>query len=283
MKLRKPKNRSKAIRWLREGRVKEWNELRRERPDWKPDLLNMNLKGANLEGANLENAILKNTSFTSCNLTNAILRGAVVTFANFSGAVLTNADFRDVKNLTKHQLEAAKDATGLKYDPEQFSEPSLPGEVPRVFLSYAWDDKNAVLAVDQWLRDKGARVILDERNFAAGESIREEIVRWIQEAGVVVCFISRNSKDRRYPRLEREIAETLRGTSGTRVIYFNLDDTILDLVQEGRLYVPGHKLTFEEACERLWQGIKRTVQPPKAIDLSSLRDAGKEWTKIKDD
>lgn len=239
----------------------------------------MNLKGANLEGANLENAILKNTNFKSCNLANAILRGAVVTFANFSDAVLTNADFREAKNLTKRQLEVAKDATGLKYDPEQFTEPALPGEVPRVFLSYAWNDKDMVLAVDQWLRDKGARVILDERNFTAGENIREEILRWIQEAGVVVCFVSRDSSERHYPRLEREIAETLRGTSGTRVIYFNLDDTVLDVIQGGRLYVPGHKLTFEAACEKLWQGIKRTVQPPSAVDLSSFKSAGKDWTK----
>jgi hypothetical protein len=261
--------------------VKEWNRLRKEHPDWRPDLLNMNLKGANLEGANLEHAVLKNTNFKSCNLANATLRGATVTFANFSDAVLTNADLREAKNLTKRQVEAAKDATGLKYDPEQFSEPDLPGEVPRVFLSYAWNNKDAVLAVDQWLRDKGARVILDDRNFAAGENIREEILRWIQEAGVVICFVSRDSSERHYPRLERKIAETLRGTSGTQVIYFSLDDTVLDIVQGGRLFVPGHKLTFEEACEKLWQGIKKTIQPPSAVDLSSVREAGRQWTKLK--
>ena len=95
-------------------------------------------------------------------------------------------------------------------------------------------------------------------------------------AGVVVCFVSANSRERRYFQLEREIAEHSRG-SGKRLIYFNLDETILDILHESRLYVPGHKLTFEQACAKLWQGILHTVEPAKAINLDPVHEAGVDW------
>jgi hypothetical protein len=38
-------------------------------------------------------------------------------------------------------------------------------------------------------------------------------------------------------------------------------------------------MTFEEACERLWQGIMKTVQLPNPIDLSTARNAGTNWIK----
>ena len=280
MPVHKSKQKAKLARLLREGRVVEWNELRYERgPEFRPNLEHMNLRGADMPGVDLRQAVLRSTNFTGANLTGADLRKAIVTFANFNQARLTDADLRGAKNLTKAQLESAADARGVKYDESKFTEPNLPGAVPAVFLSYSWEDKAAVLAVDQWLRDHGARVILDERNFVAGESIREEIIRWITAAGVVVCFVSHSSRDRHYFQLEREIAEHSRG-QGKRLIYFNLDDTILDVVHQSRLYVPGHQISFEEACSRLWQGILRTTQPAKAVDLQSMHDAGTEWTTV---
>ena len=274
----KSKARAALARKLRRD-PKLFNQHRIEDKEWRPDLSHMQFDHANLEGVNLSGLNLRYANFSACNLTEADLRGAVVTFANFSGAVLTNADLRGTKNLTKAQLEAANDANGLKYDKSAFTEPDLKGDVPRVFLSYAWTDKDAVLAVDQWLRDKGARVIIDDRNFVAGESIRGEILRWIYEAGVIVCFVSSDSKDRPYPDLERDIAETLRIKGKSRVIYFTLDESILDIVQEGRLYVPGHRLVFDEACEALWSGIKQSVRPAKAINLRKVRSTGTGWAK----
>jgi hypothetical protein len=258
----------------------QWfNQRRLDDKEWRPDLSHMQFDHANLEGVNMSGLNLRYANFSSCNLAGANLKAALVTFTNFNGAILKNADLRGAKNLTKAQLEAAKDASGLQYDLSTFKEPTLKGDVPRVFLSYAWADKDAVLAVDQWLRDKGARVIIDDRNFIAGESIRGEILRWINEAGVIVCFVSSNSKDRPYPDLEREIAETLRIKGRSRVIYFSLDDTIIDIVQEGRLYVPGHRLVFDEACETLWSGIKESVRPAKAVDLRKFRSIGTDWAK----
>ena len=82
---------------------------------------------------------------------------------------------------------------------------------PRVFLSYAHADRESVQAVDQWLRDKGARVDIDERNFIAGRDIRDEILQWLRSAGKIICFYSKNSSTRYYPKLERRIVEEFEG------------------------------------------------------------------------
>ncbi len=273
---------SKLIHHLLEEGVEAWNSYRRHHSEWHPNLEHLNFSGRYMAGIDFSNLNLRNANLSNCDLTNARLRDATVTFTNFKNAILNDADFKGAKNLTKSQLESAREARSVLFDAAKFSEPKLPGDVPQVFLSYAWDDKSAVLAVDQWLRDHGARVLLDERNFLVGESIREEILRWIKAAGVIVCFISKNSKDRHYPKLEREIAETLRGKGDARVVYFTLDDTILDILQESRLYIPGHSLSFQEACEILWRGILKAVGVSTQVNLKPFKMAGKDWTKLGD-
>lgn len=235
---------------------------------------------ADLCSANLRKTDLTKSNFHESNLTKADLRGARFEDTYMRDAILTEADLRGADFLTKEQIESVKIATGIRIDQPELSNIVLPDGIPQVFLSYAWADQKAVQAVDQWLRDKGARVIIDDRDFVVGESIREEILRWIGQAGIIVCFISGDSRNRHYPKLEREIAESLRGKGKAPVIYFNLDDTVLDLVHEGRLYIPGHRLSFVEACQSLWQGILRTAKAPSPIDLRPYKVAGKEWTRL---
>ena len=153
------------------------------------------LKAANLSEADLRKAILANADLAEADLSRADLRGANLNGAVLDNALLTSADLRNAKNLTKGQIEAAKDASRLKFDEDKFLL-RLPQFPPPIFFSYAWSDKTAILAVDQWLRNKGARVILDERDFFVGENLRSEIIRCIQQAGVVVCFVSQSSKNR---------------------------------------------------------------------------------------
>ena len=191
----KPKKRSRELHGMVLLGVDYWNSQRKARPSWQPNFEHLDFHGVDFADYNLSRAILRNANFRSCNLTRADLRKAVVTFTNFTDAILTDADLRGAKNLTKQQMESARDARGLRYDEGNFAEPNLRGDTAKVFLSYTWADKTAVLGVDQWLRDHGARVILDERNFIAGENIRDEILHWIREAGVIVCFISLESID----------------------------------------------------------------------------------------
>jgi hypothetical protein len=150
-------------------------------------------------------------------------------------------------------------------------------EQPRVFLSYAHADAESVLAVDQWLRNRGARVDLDERNFIAGRDIRDEIIRHVKRAGKVVCFFSKSSADRYYPKLERRLTEELErelhGTDKQRTIlvYFRLDETSLPVESAYRLAINAWSMGFDEACRNLWRNILETEAEPKPIPLTKYK------------
>lgn len=150
---------------------------------------------------------------------------------------------------------------------------------PKVFISYAWADELSALAIDQWLRNHGARVLLDRRDFIAGNDIEAEIVRCISEAGKVVCIYSKNSANRPYPELERRIAAALEreeSNEGTtrhrRLIYFCIDDTPLPTEALPRLAIKATNIDFESACEELWRGVLEKSAPPKELDLTKFED-----------
>ncbi len=284
-----------AMEALADGDVEAWNSARAKDPGWTPQLTRLNLSRLGLGGADFRRARLQGStfahsdlsearfdhadvrgvSFESADLTSSRFIEANVDGASFAGADLDYANFAGARSLTAAQLRQARSIEKV------YRERARPAHAaPSIFLSYAWQDKGPVMAVDQWLRDRGARVIVDERNFVAGETIRDEILRWIAEAGVIVVFVSTASKDRPYPRLERELADVMRGKGTARVIYFNLDDTILDMAHESRLYVAGHRLSFEQACEHLWQAVGKEVREPRQVDLQRFKQAGAAWTRI---
>lgn len=147
----------------------------------------------------------------------------------------------------------------------------------RVFLSYAHADVESVVAIDQWLRNKGARVDLDERNFIAGKDIRDEIIRHVRRAGKVVCFFSQNSAERYYPKLERRLSEELErelqstGNPSTILVYFRLDDTPLPVESAHRLAINAWDMGFEEACRELWRNLLEREAEPHPVALSKYR------------
>ena len=149
--------------------------------------------------------------------------------------------------------------------------------VPRAFLSYTHTDGESVLAVDQWLRDRGARVDIDERNFIAGRDIREEIIRHVKRAGKVVCFYSQASADRYYPTLERRLTEEIErelqdsGKTKSVLVYFRLDQTSLPTESSHRLAINAWKMGFEDACKDLWRHLLETSREPRPIRLAKYR------------
>ena len=149
-------------------------------------------------------------------------------------------------------------------------------EVPRVFLSYAHADRDSVAAVDQWLRDRGARVEIDERDFIAGRDIRDEIVNAIRRAGKVVCFYSRSSADRYYTKLERRLSEEAELQAADRgkaiLVYFRLDDTSLPAESSYRLAINAWTMGFEVACRDLWRHLLEKPAEPQRISLAQYRD-----------
>jgi TIR domain len=75
-----------------------------------------------------------------------------------------------------------------------------------VFLSYARYDSSGVDKLDQWLRDRGVRVIRDIDSFTAGSNIKDDIWTSILAADKVVAVYSQQSKTRDWPSFEHQIA-----------------------------------------------------------------------------
>lgn len=156
---------------------------------------------------------------------------------------------------------------------------------PTVFISYAWSDEITALAVDQWLRDQGARVLIDRRDFIPGSDLESEIVRCLTAAGKVVCIYSANFANRPYPELERRIAAALERVGGRgqshserKLLYFCIDDTPLPTEALPRLAIGAANLSFDEACKELWRSILGAVAPPQQFDLERFRDSP-PWAK----
>lgn len=77
------------IKFLQDGKVKEFNKFRKENPDLKIDLSYADLVSANLEDADLKDANLYAAKLMCANLNHAYLSGAKLHRANLIGASLT--------------------------------------------------------------------------------------------------------------------------------------------------------------------------------------------------
>ncbi len=261
--------------WLRDANLPFANMKRiigeharfRDANCWETDFSDADLAGAVFLAGWLEHAIFRN-----CNLRNTDFDKAKVDDADF-----TSADLRG-SNITPDQLKSSKSYKNVKV--ADFSD--LPIKSPSVFLSYAWKDYPAVSAVDFWLRKQDVEVYRDERNFMAGDSLIGSIQDYIEKAEVIVFFVSKNSKGRPYPKMELELARMLEieNSEEKHLIYFCLDDTVIDSLQKVKILIQAYKMTFDDACAELWHAITKTRKPPKDVDLAAFRDAGTEWTKI---
>jgi hypothetical protein len=98
--------------------------------------------------------------------------------------------------------------------------------------------------LDQWLRDKGIRVIRDESSFQAGTTIPDSIRRAVAEADKVVVIFSGHSRNRDWPSpsVERAIAEEVESRIGVPIlIYVCLDDTPLPKHDDKRIAIKAKK------------------------------------------
>jgi nucleotide-binding universal stress UspA family protein len=109
---------------------------------------------------------------------------------------------------------------------------------PAVFISYATADRDPVNKLDQWLRDHGLRVVRDCQFFVAGATIQDNIAQAIAASDKILAVLSTNSRDRDWPRLERELTESVEAKLGSPVlIYLCLDDVSLPAHDSTRLAI----------------------------------------------
>lgn len=133
---------------------------------------------------------------------------------------------------------------------------------PGVFISYASADRDAVNKLDQWLRDHGLRVVRDCQFFVAGVTIQDNIARAIAASDKILAVLSANSRDRDWPRLEREIAEQVEVRLGSPVlVYLCLDDVALPAHDSTRLAIRARGKTLKDVGIEILNAVKGASIP----------------------
>jgi hypothetical protein len=127
---------------------------------------------------------------------------------------------------------------------------------PAVFISYASADRDRVNKLDQWMRDHGLVVIRDCQFFVAGATIQDNINRAVATSDKIVAVLSKNSRDRDWPRLEREFAEQVEARLNEPVlIYLCLDDTALPAHDSTRLAIKAKGKTLKHVGEEVMNAV----------------------------
>jgi hypothetical protein len=110
--------------------------------------------------------------------------------------------------------------------------------------------------IDQWLRDHGLRVVRDCQFFVAGTTIQENIVRALSQSDKILAVLSKNSRDRDWPRLERELAEQVEARLGAPVlVYLCLDDTALPAHDSTRLAILAKDKALKQVGEEILHAV----------------------------
>lgn len=269
-----------AFEILIKKRTSEWNKYRKKHPKWEPDLSNCEFPDCDLRGMNLSYADLR-----GADLYYADLRGTKLSHADLRGADLSNAKLKSFwadANLRKAKYNIKTkwppgfnpaDHGAVLKDDKQLT------QMAKVFISYAGADKDIVRAIDQWLRNKGIKVKIDERNFFAGSKIRDEIVRVMQKCDAVIIFYSEASKNKPWPEFERELASDLEmeakkeGRKPPRIIYIvNGELELPSITERNRLAIFTLGKFFPDVCEEIYCGIMGLSRPPQTINLKRWED-----------
>jgi TIR domain len=145
-----------------------------------------------------------------------------------------------------------------RYSPSIFARLSRPEAWDRlsVFISYASADIDTVNKIDQWLRDHGLRVLRDCQFFVAGSTIRDNIVTALAHSDKILAVFSKNSRDRDWPRLERELGEQVEAIVGAPIlIYLCIDDAALPAHDSARLAILAKGKTLKQVGEEVLHAV----------------------------
>jgi hypothetical protein len=226
-----------------------------------------NLAMCNMHDANLTLVDLSGANLTMCRLSNATLDGSIIYGVNKTDWIVDGVKATHVYLDSRREYRIP---VGRDFGEREFAswlmtirdlKDVVPPNAPRVFMSYSWQDEEAVLAVDQWLRNHGVKVVIDRRDFLPGSDLYDQMVETIKGVDKVVIFYSQNSRDRPYTTLERRIAQEVEIQSNSEeenkilLIYFQLDDENLPTEVSHRLSIRARGRGFEEVCQKLLDAV----------------------------
>lgn len=203
---------------------------------------------------------------------NSILRGSFIP----NQSVKIDEQIKDiVKKYREYFVEFGDDLHStphkvIKGVPDEFASAFI-----NVFISYAWANDGVVLAIDQWLRNKGIKTKIDKRDFFAGSRIRDEIIRVMSECKVILLFHSHQSKDKPWIEFEHELASDIEMSlkiqkkETPRIIYIVIDDTPLpNISAQNRIAIMAKGKRFDLVCEEIYHNILQLPKDMPEIDLS---------------
>jgi hypothetical protein len=138
-----------------------------------------------------------------------------------------------------------------------------------LFISYAWQDKDTVNKIDQWLRDNGIKVRRDIYDFIPGKQLPEEIEKTIVESDKVLAVYSISSKDRDWPRFEISVAEKVeKDKRGHFIIYLILDDASLPKHDVNRIAITAKGKKLRVIGEQIIKGMNNNSSEPPRYDYN---------------
>ena len=266
-----------AIELLKKGAREVFNQYRESNPNWIPDLSGADLSSINLlwggaldlRRANLCGTILASDQTTERNTRKSIFKTRANENATENHAIIEDAII-DI-NTKGPSLDYLVNL-GAKFDYNHIGQSQ---QQIQVFISYAWANSDVVLAIDQWLRNKGLSTKIDKRDFFAGSRIKDEISRTMKESNVVLIFHSQVSKTKPWVEFEQELADDIQmsakveGKNPPRIIYLVMDGTPLpNISAENRLAIMAKGKRFELVCEELYHHILQIPRNSDSIDLS---------------
>lgn len=249
---------------IKNARSSDWNNYRKRNPKWTPDLSGVDLSEANLIPYGKPPFDFSNANLCGCKMPiSSYIRDSsrIVSFKDAIIDINTESPYVDL-------VEA-----GAIYISQ--SEHISTTSKPVIFISYAWANEDAVLAVEAWLLSKGLDTRIDKRDFFAGARIRDEITRVMIDCNVILIFYSKLCEGKPWPQFERELAADIemsakqKGTVPPRIIYIVIDDASLPSVSEAnRLAIMATGKRFEFVCEEIYHNILQLPRAPGNVDLS---------------
>jgi hypothetical protein len=253
--------RAEALELLKRGDIRTWNAFRQANPDWAPDLSGEAIGSANLNGIDLRKANLCGTDLSHC----LFLFSADLKDARFdvhtSFPVGFDPNRKGARFMSRSQVQHDDRTRSL------------------IFISYAWANDRVVLAIREWLRERGLLTRIDRQDFFAGSRIRDDVIRVMQQCDVILIFLSQEAADRPWVEFEQELAADLEmeakkeKRTPPRIIYVVIDDSQLPTVSErNRIAVFAKGKSFESVCAEIYHSILQLPRKPEPIDLTEWKD-----------
>ncbi|MEE4311157.1 MAG: DUF1566 domain-containing protein [candidate division KSB1 bacterium] len=136
-------------------------------------------------------------------------------------------------------------------------------EMPRVFISYSWEDKTIAKKLTEYLKRDGAEVWIDSSEIKAGDSFIKRMNLGLERCNILLLLWSSSAEKSQYVSMEWEAALS----NNIKVIPCLFDDTKLPPILSGRIYKDLRNFDhgYAELAEDL--GVSLPPPPPDALKL----------------